>query len=612
MSGFVALVNTDGAAVDRTLLSEMTSSLRFRGPDAQNVWCDGCAGLGHAMLRVSLDTPDETQPCSLDQRVWIVGDARIDARSELIARLAGRAKSSECALARCSDVELILHAYAQWGEACPASLIGDFAFAIWDSAQGRLLCARDHFGVKPLYYATVANVLVVSNTLECVRQHGAVSDDLNEHAIGDFLLFGYNREPTTTTFTDVARVPPAHALTWNRVARTAGLRRFWTLPIDQSIRYKRAHEYVEHFTDLLQTAVRDRLRTDRAGALMSGGLDSTAVTAFAHRILCATGQPFDLVAYTHFYEALIPDEEGTFAGLVAEKLKIPIEYSPSDKYFLCQWQLDPKTVPPEPNGDALAALDQDELKGLATTRRVALAGYGSDQLMHPGASDYLMSLVAEGRWVRAAGDFGRATLALRRVPFLSVRGATRRLRGQPINTNPYPSWISPDFAARIGLRDRWRTVTAPRTSGHRRRPRAYELLTDAYWPFRFETFDSGVTRLPVDVRYPFFDKRVAEYLLGIPAIPWFERKYLLREAMRDVLPESVRTRPKPQLPDPVHRFSGDRPIVLDPRLLAYARVESLHLDERGAINVNAAPSDAICLNEWLRFRAARRTSPTVS
>ncbi len=604
MSGFVALINTDGAAIDRTLVSAMTSTLRFRGPDVQDVWCDDSVGLGHALLRVCSDTPDEAQPCSLDHRTWIVADARIDARAELIAKLATHDRSSESALARCSDVELILHAYAQWGEACPASLTGDFAFAIWDSVQGRLLCARDHFGVKSLYYAKVAGVLVVSNTLECVRLHSAVSDDLNEQAIGDFLLFGYNREPTTTTFTDVARVPPAHALTWNRADRTPAVRRFWALPIDQSIRYKRANEYIEHFTDLLDTAVRDRLRTDRAGALMSGGLDSTAVTATAHRILSATGQPFDLVAYTHFYETLIPDEEGRFAGLVAEKLKIPIQYTPSDRYCLCQWQLDQQTMPPEPNGDALAALDQDEVKALATTRRVALTGFGSDQLLHPGCSDYLMSLVAEGRWVRAVGDFGRATFALRHFPFVSVRSAARRLLGQRINTNPYPSWIAPDFAARVGLRDRWKAVTAPRKSGHRRRPRAYEWLTDAYWPFRFETLDSGVTRLPVDVRYPFFDRRLAEYLLAIPAIPWFEGKYLLREAMRDVLPEPVRTRPKPQLPDPVHRFSGDRPIVLDPRLLAYARVESLHVDARGTIGVDAAPAVAICLNEWLRFRAS--------
>ena len=88
------------------------------------------------------------------------------------------------------DSELILHAYAAWGEACVQHLRGDFAFAIWDARRKVLFCARDHFGVKPFYYAELDGVFIFSNTLDCVRLHPDVSGELNESAVADFLLFG--------------------------------------------------------------------------------------------------------------------------------------------------------------------------------------------------------------------------------------------------------------------------------------------------------------------------------------------------------------------------------------------------------------------------------------
>ena len=128
-----------------------------------------------------------------------------------------------------TDAALILHAYQVWGEACLAHLIGDFAFVIWDGRRRTLFCARDHFGVKPFYYARVANSLILSNTLNCIRQHPAVSDALNDLAIADFLLFDVNLEPGTTAFADVQRVPPAHTLTWSDAAPRLSC--YWTLPL---------------------------------------------------------------------------------------------------------------------------------------------------------------------------------------------------------------------------------------------------------------------------------------------------------------------------------------------------------------------------------------------
>ncbi len=165
----MGILNLDGAPVDRVLLEGMTLSLAFRGPDAQEVWCQGPVGLGHALLQIASGTPLEKQPAQIDGRLWIVADARIDARAELIGKLKEKCQTSRALTLSTPDAELILHAYDAWGDACVEHLIGDFSFAIWDARERRLFCARDQFGVKPFFYAHVGSCLIFSNTLDCVR-----------------------------------------------------------------------------------------------------------------------------------------------------------------------------------------------------------------------------------------------------------------------------------------------------------------------------------------------------------------------------------------------------------------------------------------------------------
>src|SRR5207245_9552075 len=136
----------------------------------------------------------ESQPFPLAGQMWIVADARVDAQAELIRELAARGEHVDKGV---TDVELLLRAYGTWGEECVEHLLGDFAFAVWDGPRRRLFCARDHLGVKPLYYAHIGQSVVFSNTLDCVRLHPGVSTKLNDSALADFLLFGLNLEPGT-------------------------------------------------------------------------------------------------------------------------------------------------------------------------------------------------------------------------------------------------------------------------------------------------------------------------------------------------------------------------------------------------------------------------------
>ena len=173
----------------------------------------------------------------------------------------------------------MLHAYAVWDEDLLAHIAGDFSFAIWDSFRGKLFCANDRFAVRPFYYARTQNALIFSNTLESVRLHPEVSSELNEQAIADFLLIGLNWNPATTSFAQIQRLPAAHQLTC--VRGEARARRYWSFPIEEPLRYSRKQDYPDHFLELLRSAVCDRMRTNRAGILMSGGLDSTSIAAVA-------------------------------------------------------------------------------------------------------------------------------------------------------------------------------------------------------------------------------------------------------------------------------------------------------------------------------------------
>ena len=157
-------------------------------------------GLGHTMLRTTCESFGERQPAGLEGRFWITADARLDDRAELLAELH---RPSNGILPSVPDSELILRAYAKWGPACVEHLRGDFSFAIWDARDKQLFCARDQFGIKPFYFASVGSILIFSNTLDCIRQHPAVSARLNDLAIADFLFFDMIREPAATSFADI-------------------------------------------------------------------------------------------------------------------------------------------------------------------------------------------------------------------------------------------------------------------------------------------------------------------------------------------------------------------------------------------------------------------------
>lgn len=544
MSGICGLLRRDGGQVELAVLQRMAELLKFRGPDGSSTWSEICIGLGHTLLRTTSDSAREHQPLTLDGNIWIAADARIDGQMALRDKLAA---SGRTGLAAANDAELILHAYHAWGDDCLSHLIGDFAFAVWDGPQQRLLCARDHFGVKPFFYATLGQEVVFSNTLDCIRVHPRISSSLNDLAIADFLLFESNQDPGTTAFADIRRLPPAHYL----VCSSSGVevKRYWSLPADLSVRYRSSGDYVEHFRMLLEQAVSDRVRTGHLGVSMSGGLDSTAVAAVAKKVLSQRRGPWELRAHAVVFDRLIPDTERHFASMAAEHLGVPLDCLVADDYALYEHRTSLDAPLPEPlhNPDFMAPLGI--ARQAARHCRVMLTGWDGDALLNESPKPFLRSLLREGRLMKLLMTAARYQLSQRRIVPLTIRNWFRRRPAVQADVHPvFPVWISKDLERRLGLRARWNEINNRRPASHPVRPYAFRIfnLIAQYSNF-FESYDAAITRLPLEVRHPLMDLRLMEYCLSLPPVPWCVKKEIMRAAMQGSLPDIIRTRPKTPL-----------------------------------------------------------------
>ena len=542
MSGIVGIAHSEGRPVDSDLLRRMTNWLSFRGPDAQEIWVDGPVGLGYALLSHVSDPEREAQPATLDRRTWIVADVRLDARRELVEALRSSGRDVQLSNA---DVFLLLHAYEVWGDGCLDHLLGDFAFAIWDARRGQLFCACDHFGIEPFYFAEVDRSFIFSNTLDCLRLHPAISDRLNDSAIADFLLFGMNYDPASTSFADIRRLPRAHSLRWS--ASGLQLREYWRPSTDRAIHYPRRREYIEHFDELFKSAVEDRLRTDKVGILLSGGLDSSSVTAVAHGLRKEKYPALELHAFTAIHQNLSSDSDLGAARTVASAFQIPLHFLVVDSVGILEGWDDPNMHWPEPIDDPFAGSLREQYKAIAQNVRVLLSGEGSDNLMEFEMARHFRVLWNARGASRAFLDLAEHIWQRFRAPD-GIRGPLRRVRrlfSPRDSSQPFPQWIQAELVARLDLKSRWKSpLDNLPWNVHPRHPKGYGSLFLPQWDFMFRQESAGITRQPVEVRYPFLDLRLVNYLLAIPSLPWFFRKYLLREAMRGRLPEAIRTRPK--------------------------------------------------------------------
>jgi asparagine synthase (glutamine-hydrolysing) len=534
MSGFAGIIHLDGAPADPDLLEKMTRLTERHGGDDFNIHCEQEFGFGHSLLATMPESANEQQPFSFDQNTWIVGDVRVDAREELISELTGQDRRAGLSQ---PDIELVLRAYHAWGEHCVDHLLGDFAFAIWNRKERRLFCARDSFGVKPFYYALRGDTFIFSNDIDSMRSHPNISKELNEAAICDYLAFGYNLDEKRTYFADIDRLSPSHALLLQAGLKPQ-LHKYSHLVVGQRIRYKTTEEYCEHFLELFSKAVSDRLRTDRVGFELSGGLDSTSVAAMAAQCGRNIAGFSCLAVTTDNSSSDTEDQEAYFAAIAADSIgseHLTIAADRREDFYAYRSTSQPFSSPFMSNSLKFAAL----IRGHG---HVMFSGQGGDPFLH-GSGLPLLDQFREKSLNAFSRDLLKSAFQNRTFRGLGLRslwaGNSPRIRMQE-----FPSWLKSGFLTRSGSVDRWRLLYEKpgRYPQNCQVELAWDELHMPVWTHLFEDYYHDLF-CGIDCRHPLFDIRLVNCLFAFPA-SIKEDKRLLRLSFNNMLPDTVLSRPK--------------------------------------------------------------------
>ena len=561
MSGIAGAVRFDDRHLDPELAARMVESLAHRGPDGRRTWCHEGAGMGHAMLWTTPESLHEIQPVvSRDGTLALVSDARLDNREELTAALAMNANEAE----RVSDAELILASYRRWGEDCPQRLLGDFAFAIWNKAERSLFCARDPAGVRSLYYCHQNSLFAFASEIKALFQIPEIPSDVNEERIADHFIVDFD-DQAGTFFRDIYRLLPGHCM--NISARGRKLRRYWAFSPDTELRLKSDGEYEEAFRELFTEAVRCRLRSAfPVGSTLSGGLDSSSIACTARACLRQEGE-----RVLHTFSAIFPslprtdliriDERKYVEAVVAGGDVIAHEVhadrlEPLGNLAHILWYQDDPLVPFNLYIH-LGIFDAARANGV----RVVLDGtdgdttvsHGYERLAELARTLRWGSLLQEARAVaqRSPGNSLSTWKALWQhglSPIIPAgpRELWNRARGYQAPPSGCDAVVAKDFAQRLGLRAR---IDRQRSSGpasFRNARRAHlQSLQSPLLPYLLDLADKSAAAYSVEARYPFFDRRLMEFCLALPAEQKLQAGWgrsILRRAMQGVLPPKIQWR----------------------------------------------------------------------
>lgn len=566
MSGICGLYYLDTRPVERETLSRMLDVLAHRGPDGAGLWYQRSVGLGHRMLRNTPESLQETLPKVHRSDLWtITADARIDNRGELIAQLA----LSDRPASNIPDSELILEAYIRWGDRCCDYLAGDFAFAIWDEREQRLFLARDRFGVKPLYYYCNSHLFAFATEIKALLQIPEVPRDLNPEKIADYLASLF--EDTEITFyQNILRFPAAHQ---TQVTQSAIKKQpYWQLDVSKEISLRSDEEYAAALKEQFETAVQCRLRSAYPiGSTLSGGLDSSSIACMARDLLSSQNKP-SLKTFSAIFEQVTECDE-------SEYIQAVIDQGDIDPHFV---KGDGGASPEENRISPLTDLEQmfwhqDEAfyapnlfihwaiykKANSQNVRTVLDGFDGDTTISHGLP-YITELAQQGHWRSLlkeikgfSSNFNRPLAPLLwkylwrpglapRSPKL-IQRAANRLHRSLAPRPPISLSLNPDFAQSVNIHSRIQQLRSRLTQTHKSARHAHaQRLSWGVLPFTLEVADKAAAAHSIEPRFPFFDHRLVEFCLAIPPsqkIRYGWTRWVMRRAMKDVLPPKVQWRP---------------------------------------------------------------------
>ena len=564
MCGIAGIVTSDRLdADDRARVVRMRDIIAHRGPDDAGLFADERAALGHRRLSI-VDLAAGHQPlANEDDSVWIVFNGEIynhaDVRPELEA--AGHQYRSR------SDTETIVHAYEQWGDACVDRLRGMFAFAVWDVQKRRLLLARDRLGVKPLYWAQAGDRLLFGSEIKSILESGLIAAEADDTRLPELLSTRY-LSGAETLFKGIHRLLPGHTLVFENGRVIT--RQYWDIPAgrcDAAVSRLSDAEAVRRFRELLEHSVRIRLMADvPLGMFLSGGLDSSAIATLMAGMIDRPLQTFSVAFKQRAFSELDYAREVSRA-IHADAHEIVID----DHDFFGAlprliWHEDEPIA--HPSSVPLYFVSELARKHV----KVVLTGEGSDELL-AGYGKYPRALV---NW-RAAAAYGVLPHPVRRwiadsvVPRLPPQLRRYAARSFVAMERTPEAMFFDNFAA-IGLQQQ-HALLGGRFAG--------ATPQQAYGPSReyFEAPNGGSTTLDrllyadlktylvellmkqdqmsmaasIESRVPFLDHKLVEFAASLPPrlkLRGFTTKWILREAVRPMLPPSILARRKMGFPVP--------------------------------------------------------------
>lgn len=551
MSAIVGIYYLDQRPVESQDLSRMVDTLAHRGSDGVHIWRDGHVGFGHRMLWTTPESMHEKLPLHRGE-LAITADARIDNRRDLIKILGLEAYPAE----RIADSQLILAAYERWGEYCPDKLIGDFAFAIWDNRKQRVFCARDPMGIKPFYYYCSNQFFCFASEIKALLCLPDVPRYLNELKIGCHLaLFG--DEPTSTFYRDIVKLQASHCL---QVGTNCQLKtkQYWSLNPKQEIQLSSDDEYTEAFLEVFTEAVRCRMRSAfPVSSTLSGGLDSSSIACTARHI--STGEQ-KLLTFSAIFPSLPTNErqwidERYYIDTVKQLQGIEAHDIRADQlnpFINLLWQDDEPIC--APNLYIHQGLYQSaQNHGV----RVFLDGIDGDSAISHGWP-YLTELAYSGRW-RTLSKLVTLSARNHRISRKSIvqQQILSSLFVDPVirHWQQFCHWINcyslestlvgHQLAQKIGLAKYIYQLTHHQRGHISPRQQHFSGLNSAFYPNVMEIVDKATARFGMEGRYPFFDRRLLEFCLALPASQKFREGWsrgILRFAMTDILPSQVQWR----------------------------------------------------------------------
>lgn len=525
---------------ERAVMECMTATLTSRGPDDQGIWAAEHTLLGHRRLIV-LDPVGGAQPMvkvHQGQTYVIVYNGEIYNYRELRSKLKSLGHNFVTAN---SDTEVLLHAYIEWGANCVHYLNGIFAFAIWDELRQHLLLVRDRLGVKPLFYRAQPDSLLFASEIKSLLAHPEVSSQVDGEGLAEILVLGPARTPGHGIFKGIQEVLPGHCLLFDR----NGLRTwpYWRLQSQPHL--DDADTTAGKLRELLEDIAMRQLQSDvPLGTLLSGGLDSSILTALAARAV--EGSPLSTFSVDYrdsrrYYVAnqFETNPDGPWIETVSKYLGTDHHSIVLDNHDLAgalPQAMQAADLPGMTDIDASLLLFCREIKKDVT---VALSGECADEVF--GGYPWFHNAAAASEngfpWIR---------MVEQRSEFLSPE-IKKLIRPQEYALDRY-------HQARAEV---------PRLNGESlieaQAREAFYLNITRFMPTLLDRKDRMSMACGLEVRVPYSDHRLVEYVWNIP---WSLKNYggmpkgILRHAVRGILPDEVLMRqksPYPKTHNPIYR-----------------------------------------------------------